>query len=212
MFVKVAAFELRYQLKAPVFWVAAILVFLLTYGSVTTDAIQIGATSNVHVNSPAALIQVCLIFSLFFMFFSTALVANVVVRDDDTGFGPIIRATRITKFDYLYGRFAGALVAVALAFLAVPLAGEGRADPPPGLPLRLCRGRPAEPLLHLGGLLRARRRHPIDDGELCRGGGVPGALHHRQCAGGQAGVSDAARLSGALRHRRLWRRDAVLDR
>jgi len=121
-FGKVATFELRYQLKSPVFWVATIIVFLLTYGSVTTDFVRIGATSNVHVNSPAALVQVCLIFSLFFMFFSTALVANVVVRDDDSGFGPIIRATPITKFDYLYGRFAGAWAAVALAFLAVPLA------------------------------------------------------------------------------------------
>jgi aminopeptidase N len=122
MFARIAAFELRYQLKAPVFWVSAIIVFLLTFGSVTSDVLQIGATSNVHVNSPAALLQVCLIFSLFFMFFSTALVSNVVVRDDDTGFGPIIRATPITKFDYLYGRFVGAGAAVALAFLAVPLA------------------------------------------------------------------------------------------
>jgi aminopeptidase N len=122
LFGKVAAFELRYQLKSPVFWIATIIVFLLTYGSVTIDEIQIGATSNVHVNSPAALINVCLVFSLFFMFLSTALVANVVVRDDDTGYGPIIRATPITKFDYLYGRFVGAWVAVALAFLAVPLA------------------------------------------------------------------------------------------
>jgi aminopeptidase N len=122
MFGQIAAFELRYQLKAPVFWVSAVIVFLLTFGSVTTDVIQIGATSNVHVNSPAALLQVCLVFSVFFMFFSTALVANVVVRDDDTGFGPIIRATPISKFDYLYGRFVGAGAAVALAFLAVPLA------------------------------------------------------------------------------------------
>ncbi len=89
MFGKIAAFELRYQLKSPVFWVATVIVFLLTYGSVTIDEIQIGATSNVHVNSPAALINVCLVFSLFFMFLSTALVANVVVRDDDTGFGSL---------------------------------------------------------------------------------------------------------------------------
>jgi ABC-type transport system involved in multi-copper enzyme maturation permease subunit len=121
MFAKIVGFELRYQLKSPVFWVSAPIVFLLTFGSVTSDVIQIGASANVHVNSPAAIAQVCLIFSLFFMFFSTALVANVVVRDDDTGFGPIIRATRITKFDYLYGRFLGAAIAVCLAFLAVPL-------------------------------------------------------------------------------------------
>ena len=48
--------------------------------------------------------------------------ANIIVRDDETGFGPIIRSTRISKFDYLYGRFAGAFAAVALSFLFVPLA------------------------------------------------------------------------------------------
>jgi aminopeptidase N len=122
MFGKIAAFELRYQLKNPVFWVAAILFFLMTFGSVTSDTIQIGASSNVHVNSPFAIIQTSAIFSLFFMFVSTAFVANVVVRDDETGFGPIVRATRIRKFDYLYGRFLGAYVAVAVAFLAIPLA------------------------------------------------------------------------------------------
>jgi hypothetical protein len=56
------------------------------------------------------------------MFASTAFVANVVVRDDETRFGPILRSTRITKFDYLFGRFAGALAAAAVVFAAVPLA------------------------------------------------------------------------------------------
>ncbi len=55
------------------------------------------------------------------MFVTTAFVSNVVVRDDETGFGPILRATRrIRKFDYLFGRFTGALLAAALSFLVVP--------------------------------------------------------------------------------------------
>jgi aminopeptidase N len=122
MFGKIAAFELRYQLKNPVFWVAAGMFFLLTFGSVTVENVQIGSTANVHVNSPFAIIQTHLILSLFFMFVSTAFVASVVVRDDETGFGPILRATRIRKFDYLFGRYLGAFLAAALAFLAVPLA------------------------------------------------------------------------------------------
>ena len=121
MFGSIAAFELRYQLRSPVFWVAAGLFFLLTFGSVASDAIQIGATANVHVNAPAAITRTFLTFSLFFMFVSTAFVANVVVRDDDTGYGPILRATRIRKPDYLYGRFLGAYGAVLLCFLAIPL-------------------------------------------------------------------------------------------
>jgi ABC-2 type transport system permease protein len=122
MFAKIALFEFRYQLKNPVFWVGVILFFLLTFGLTTSDQISIGSNSNVHVNSPYAMAQAQLAFALFFMFVSTAFVANVVVRDDETGYGPIVRATRVRKFDYLFGRFLGAFLAVALGFLAVPLA------------------------------------------------------------------------------------------
>jgi len=122
MFASIALFELRYQLKNPVFWVVSILFFLLTFGSVTVDEIQIGSGGNVHVNSPAAITQIHLILSLFFMFVTTAFVANVVVRDDESGFGPMVRATRVSKFDYLIARFTGAFFTAALAFLFVPLA------------------------------------------------------------------------------------------
>ena len=122
MFLSIAGFELRYQLKNPVFWVAGALFFLMTFGSVASDTIQIGSTANVHANSPSAIATTSLIFCIFFMFVATAFVANVVVRDDDTGFGPILRATRLRKADYLYGRFVGAFVAVALCFGFIPLA------------------------------------------------------------------------------------------
>lgn len=122
MFGKVAAFEFRYQLKNPVFWVAFGLFFLLTFGSVTVDQIQIGGKGAVNINAPFAIAITMLTLSVFFMFVSTAFVANVIVRDDETGFGPILRATRVRKFDYLFGRYAGAFAAAALAFTAVPLA------------------------------------------------------------------------------------------
>jgi aminopeptidase N len=119
---KHASFEFRYQVKNPVFWVATGIFFLLTFGSVTVDQISIGGGGNIHKNSPFAIIQTHLILSIFFMFVSTAFVANVIVRDDETGFGPMILSTRIRRFDYLYGRFTGALAAALLAFLAVPMA------------------------------------------------------------------------------------------
>jgi ABC-type transport system involved in multi-copper enzyme maturation permease subunit len=59
--------------------------------------------------------------SIFFIFVTAALVANVIVRDDETGFGPLVRSTRITRLDYLLGRFAGAFAAAALVVLAVPV-------------------------------------------------------------------------------------------
>lgn len=122
MFARIAAFELRYQLKNPVFWVAAGLFFLFSYGFAASDQIQIGGSGgNTRENGPYSLAQAQLIFSIFYMFVTTAFVANVVVRDDDTGYGPIVRSTRVTKFDYLFGRFTGAFLVAALGFLSIPL-------------------------------------------------------------------------------------------
>jgi ABC-2 type transport system ATP-binding protein len=51
MFGKIAAFELRYQLRPPVFWVVAAIFFLLTFGA-TLDQIQIGGGGgNIHKNA-----------------------------------------------------------------------------------------------------------------------------------------------------------------
>ena len=123
MFSKIAGFEFRYQLRNPVFWVAAGIFFLLTFGAVTIEQIRIGGGGGgVHKNAPYMIAQIHLVFSIFYMFVSTAFVANIVVRDDETGFGAILRSTRISRFDYLYGRFTGAFAAVSLSFLAVPAA------------------------------------------------------------------------------------------
>ena len=121
MFAGIFRFELRYQLRNPVFWVAAAIFFLLTFGLVTVQQISVGLGASVHKNAPGALAQYVQVFSLFYMFVSTAFVANVIVRDDDTGFGPIVRATRITRVAYLLGRYAGAFTAAAIGFLAIPL-------------------------------------------------------------------------------------------
>lgn len=121
MFAGILGFEWRYQLRNPVFWVAVIIFFLLAFGATTVDQIQIGSGGNVHKNAPFAIAQMMLILSLFYMFVSTAFVSNVVVRDDETGFGPILRATRITRGSYVFGRFFGAFGAAALGYLSIPL-------------------------------------------------------------------------------------------
>ena len=121
MFFKIAGFEFRYQTRQPIFWVAAIIFVLLAFGAVASDNIQLGNTANVHKNAPWVIAQSSLFFAVIYMFVTTAFVANVVVRDDDTGFGPLIRSTRVSKFDYLFGRFIGAYLAAALSFVAVPL-------------------------------------------------------------------------------------------
>ncbi len=122
MFGQIALFELRYQLRNPVFWVATILFFLLTFGAAVSESITIGGGGNVHVNSPTAILQTQQILTLFYMFITTAFVANVVVRDEESGFGPMVRSTQVSKSAYLFGRFTGASLAAVLAFVVVPLA------------------------------------------------------------------------------------------
>lgn len=120
MFGKVAAFEFRYQARQPVFWVGVIIFFLLSFGLVASSNVNIGSTANVHKNAATQIAQAHLFFSAIYMFVTAAFVANIVVRDDETGFGAILRSTRLSKFDYLYGRFLGAFAAAALSFLVVP--------------------------------------------------------------------------------------------
>ena len=122
MFGKIARFELGYQFRNPVFWVVSVLFFLLPFGAMTTEQIQIGGGGNIHKNAPVAIAQISQILTLFYMFVTTAFVANVIVRDDESGFGPMVRSTRVTRFDYLMGRFLGAFIAAAITFLVVPLA------------------------------------------------------------------------------------------
>ena len=98
MFLSVARFELRYQLRSPVFWAMAILFFLLTFGAMTSSVIVLGdGASTLHKNGPLNLAMTELLMATLFTFVSTAFVANVVLRDDETGFGPILRSTRITR-------------------------------------------------------------------------------------------------------------------
>jgi ABC-2 type transport system permease protein len=122
MLAKIAAFEARYQLRSPLFIVAFALFFFMTFGAVTNEHIRIGAPGNTNLNSPYAIVQTVSTMGVFGLFVLVAFVANVVLRDDETGFASIIRATRITKFDYLFGRFIGAYGVALLVMASVPLA------------------------------------------------------------------------------------------
>ena len=121
MFGSVFAFELRYRLRDPVFWASALVLFAMTFSVTVAEGVQFGSGGHIKANSPYAILLAQMMLAVFFMFVTTSFVANAVVRDDESGFGPIIHATRVTKFDYLIGRFAGAMIAARFACALVPL-------------------------------------------------------------------------------------------
>lgn len=121
MFRHIVGFEWRYQVRSPVFWVGCLIFFLLAFGATASDNVQIGSLGSVHKNAPYAIVQTLALLGVFSIFVTVAMVANVVVRDDDTGFAPIIRTTSIDKASYLGGRFVGASAAAFVVLAMVPL-------------------------------------------------------------------------------------------
>lgn len=118
---RLAAFEIRYQLRNPVFWVATAIFFLMGFGLASSDAVSFGSPGAVHENSPYTVTTAMALFSIFYLFVITSFVANAVVRDDATKFGPMIRATPVGRSTFLAGRFLGGVTIATLGYLSIPL-------------------------------------------------------------------------------------------
>lgn len=119
MFTRIARFEARYLLRNPLLWVTAIATFGFFFVSFATDA-GLQADSGLVENAAIITLRNYVVASVVFMFVTTSFVANVIIRDDETGFGPIVRSTRMTKFQYLIGRFTGAFAIAAFCLMFVP--------------------------------------------------------------------------------------------
>ena len=117
----ITRFEIRYQLKNPVFWVAVAIFFFVGFGFTASENISFGTPGAVHENAPFAIAIASAVLSLFYLFVVTAFVANAIVRDDASGFAPIIRSTAVTRRQIVLGRFIGGLMIAWLGFVAVPL-------------------------------------------------------------------------------------------
>jgi len=121
MLLGITSFEIRYQLRNPVFWVSVAVFFLLGFGITASENVSIGTPGGVHENAPSAIAIATSILTLFYLFVVTAFVANAIVRDDSSGFAPIVRATSVTAHQIVLGRFFGGLIVAWLGYLAVPL-------------------------------------------------------------------------------------------
>ena len=121
MLLGITRFEIRYQLRNPVFWVAVAIFFLMGFGLTASANVSIGTPGGVHKNAANAIASATAVFSLFYVFVVTAFVANAIIRDDASGFAPIVRSTSVTARQILGGRFIGGLLIAWLGYLALPL-------------------------------------------------------------------------------------------
>jgi len=123
MLLHIVRFEIAYHLRRPLLYITSGLLFLLTFGAVSSDSIQIGeAIGQVHRNAPLVIVQFLTISSAVGMFLIAAFVASSILRDFELGTDELFFSKPVRKRDYLLGRFIGSLV-VSLAAFVGPVLG-----------------------------------------------------------------------------------------
>ncbi len=119
---KIAGFEFRFQLLSPASIAIFAIFFLLVFGGVTIDQIQVGGGGSVNINSPNALALNILIFSVFGAIIPTVFLSSGVLRDDGFKTAELFYSRPVREFDFVLGRFIGGFVITAAVFASVPLA------------------------------------------------------------------------------------------
>ncbi|WP_349261134.1 ABC transporter permease/M1 family aminopeptidase [Povalibacter sp.] len=118
MFAEFFRFDLRYQLRSPLLWVAAMLFALFAFGATSSDAIQIGgAIGNVNRNAPGVIVNLFANFSVLGLFVVTFFIAQPLLRDFEMGTDELFFSTPMRPRSYLAGRLAAGMLASIAIFV-----------------------------------------------------------------------------------------------
>ncbi|HEY9130293.1 MAG TPA: M1 family aminopeptidase [Dyella sp.] len=111
-------FELRQQLKAPLFWIIALAFGTIAFMIASTDAVIIaGASGNVLRNAPMVIVRLLGTLSVLSMFLVTAFVVTAALRDFDMRTSELVFTTPVSRGAYLGGRFAAGYVTTVCVML-----------------------------------------------------------------------------------------------
>ena len=114
MYGEVFRFELRQQLRSPLFWLITIALAALAFAAASSDTISIGGgIGNVHRNAPFVVITMLGFFTVLGLFLIAIFVAGAALRDFSANTAELMFATPVSRGAYLGGRFtAGWLISV----------------------------------------------------------------------------------------------------
>ncbi|HEX7349152.1 MAG TPA: M1 family aminopeptidase [Rhodanobacteraceae bacterium] len=119
---QVFKFELRQQLRSPLFWLIAAALAAGAFGATTSDAITIGGgIGSVHRNAPVVVIGLLEGFSILGLFLITIFVAGAALRDFTSNTAEMMFATPVSRGAYLGGRFAAGWLISVCVLVAVAL-------------------------------------------------------------------------------------------
>src|SRR5574337_1707445 len=94
-------FELRQQLRSPLFWLVALALAALAFAAASSDSVQIGGgVGNVHRNAPMVVITMLGFFSVLGLFLITIFVAGAALRDFGANTAELMFATPMSRSAY----------------------------------------------------------------------------------------------------------------
>jgi hypothetical protein len=123
MFREFFRFELRYQLRHPLIWIAALVFAFTGFLAMTSDFVSIGGgIGNVHRNSPEVIVTFLSVFSVVGTFIAIATLGQPLLRDAELGADELFFAKPMGKVGYLWGRLGAGLVASLVTYVIAALA------------------------------------------------------------------------------------------
>jgi ABC-2 type transport system permease protein len=120
VFGEIFRFELRQQLRNPLFWLIAVALAALAFAAACSDSVTIGGgIGNVHRNAPMVVIQMLGVLSVLGLILIPIFVAGAALRDFTANTAELMFSTPVPRAAYLGGRFVAGWVISVLVLIAV---------------------------------------------------------------------------------------------
>ena len=118
----ILAFEIRYWLRSWMLWIFLLIMTALFFFATATDYVTLGeALSNTYRNSPYNIENFYSFSAFFMMLMAVAFVNSAAARDFSYNTYQIVFSAPLKKFDFLLGRFLGAVLVSTIPMLGVSI-------------------------------------------------------------------------------------------
>ncbi|MEE9373570.1 MAG: M1 family aminopeptidase [Saprospiraceae bacterium] len=118
---EILKFEIKYRLKRPETYIYFVILFLMAFGAITTDVIQVGGgAGQVKENAPTTISFFQIILSVIpGLILASSVMGLPILRDFTNNTASMMFTAPITKTQYLGGRFLGSLTMNVLIFSGI---------------------------------------------------------------------------------------------
>src|SRR5580700_7867284 len=122
----IASFEVRQRLRRIstyvyflIFFALSVLFVCMAGGAISGAGVEFGTGGKIWLNSPYALNVITMYITFLGIVVTGAIAGQATYQDTDSHISDLFYTAPITKFDYLGGRFLGALAVQILIFSSV---------------------------------------------------------------------------------------------